>query len=220
MHDIVYSPQDKWVFIHIPKNGGTSFSEFLRRDRYRNRLNYNVDFLQTSVGELHNPAAYLKAKYVELRECRPICIVRNPWSRCLSLYTFNLENTVSEQNYKKSWAIGVHSRLTREGFKQSWMPGGFFRDERNMQLGIAHNPGRFWKENDSQLTWITPDAYTFKLENDMEKLYDFVKIPYNKTISNQSKHYDYRKYYDAELQSEIVNLYSEDIEAFGYSFDS
>lgn len=219
MHSIVYSPQSKWFFTHIPKNGGSSLLERLRYDRHLSKLKYDLDFLPVAAGEVHNPAHCLQLKYTALKNCRPVCIVRNPWDRCLSLYTFGLENAVREKNYKKDWAIGVHARLASEGFKKAWMPGGFFRDEKNMQLGIAHNAGRHWKENDSQLSWITADAHVFKLETELEQLYDFIKIPYNTEKLNQSKHYAYQYYYDSELRAEIQKLYQADIEAFGYHFD-
>lgn len=217
---VVYSEERKWFFVHIPKNGGTSFIEKYKSINIDPENKFNLSHKFISFNENHNTASYFTKLFPEFASYTPVSIVRNPWSRCLSLYTFSLKNCIDKKNFGKEWTYYIHTRLTMEGFKQSWMPNGFFRDENNMQNGIAHNPKRNWREDDPQNNWLTEKTKWFKLETQLEDLYDFTGLDKTsmKDVKNPTSHYDYRLYYDEELKNEIAELYKEDIEKFGYTF--
>ena len=118
-HAVIYRP-DEWFFVHIPKNGGTSFASHAKKFR-ENYKKLGVHLLYIDFNELHNQADILQEKYKEvLINCTPVCLTRNPWSRCLSLYMFNLQAAVRPLNIREEWAMHVHSRLSREGFKKAW----------------------------------------------------------------------------------------------------
>ena len=127
---MVYSKDKGWYFIHVPKNAGTSFVSMfticawhrnnpekqLRVDS--NRKKHGIKILPHSISTYHN-----KASFWQLREetsgLDPVAILRNPWSRALSLYLFNLK--ITQQNLDEDWGAIDHPILTRQGFKNSWM---------------------------------------------------------------------------------------------------
>lgn len=214
---IVYKPNE-WMFVHIPKNGGTSFGLTLKKQKSFSRAKYGLRFLDVGFNRLHNQADALQEEFKELRSCQPVCLTRNPWARCLSLWTFNIEASVRPDNIIHDWSKTVHCKLAKQGFKRSWMPGGFFRDEENMQDGINHNPNRTWREDDPQHKWMNEDTVHFQLETELDDFYDFVGIPNPSVHSNTSRHHDYHLYYDKQLRNEIAKLYAKDIEMFDYTF--
>lgn len=217
-HKVIYKPNE-WFFVHIPKNGGTSFAGQIKRNTTEYEKYWGVQTLQIEFNELHNPADVLQEKYKDiLSNCKPVCLVRNPWSRCLSLYRFNLEAAARPLNIREEWALHVHTRLTSEGFKTSWMPNGHFRDEINMQEGIINNPNRTWVENAPQHSWMNSSTKFFKLETELKQFYKYLGIPQIKIHRNSSIHHDYHMYYDDELVEEIGQLYKKDIEMFNYTF--
>ena len=228
MHEIpqpiLYSDKDKWFFIHIPKNGGTAVTI-----RYtRNENLHQEDGIQkehVSLNEKHNTTDFFIDRFPKFKDYTPICLVRNPWDRCLSYYTFHLKICLKDENFNKEFSRYIHPRLTREGFKGAWMPGGFWRDEDNMQSAIDNHPGRLYKDNWPQSRWLNENSKFFKLETQLEEMYDFMKIPIKRNAKfpdesnwNSTKHHEYRLYYDEELKNEIGELYKEDIEKFGYTF--
>lgn len=225
---VMYSITNKWFFIHIPKNGGTSVMNHYKGTvglTPEQKLAYEeqgVDFTtfrqDRSIAMEHNKPQDLIKTFPILKDCKPLCLVRNPWSRCLSLYTFNLMNCMKLHHKTENWAKTVHTRLIREGFKRSWMKGGFFRDEENMQSGILHNPGRFWREDDTQSSWVTKDTKWFRIETELQDFYDYIQMPMPKKKKNVSQHFNYKRYYDKQLRNEIAKLYEEDIDNFGYTF--
>lgn len=214
MAQLIYSIPNRWFFVHIPKNGGSSFAETIKCKPQRILNEWSTSLLYVNTLEYHNHSTYFCTHYAELKELIPVCLVRNPWDRCLSLYLFNVIN--AEKNLHENWAKCVHSRLTQEGFKRSWMPNGFFRDAENMAKALCKY--RVWQENDPQISWINDKTKYFRLEDELDLFYDYIKLPPPEKKLNVTHHSHYSYYYDKELKQEIDTLYQEDIVKFGYSF--
>ena len=85
------------------------------------RSKYGIEFIDVGFNRIHNQPHELKKIFKELRGCTPVCLARNPWARCLSLYIFNIEAAVRPKNIDQKWSETVHCRLIREGFKGTWI---------------------------------------------------------------------------------------------------
>ena len=122
-HKLIYKPNE-WAFIHIPKNGGTSFAGEMKR-MFMGDINQfeslGLKIIEIGFNEIHNQPKVLMEKYPVLKTCEPVAIVRNPWARCLSIYAFNCEASVRHVNFDQPWAKYVHPKLLRDGFKKSWI---------------------------------------------------------------------------------------------------
>ena len=79
---MIISAEKKYIFIHIPKNAGTSIEASLTGAE------------QWKDEEKHMTAWECKTKYGEQvwHEYFSFCVVRNPWDRLLSQYKFSGKN--------------------------------------------------------------------------------------------------------------------------------
>ena len=83
----------KTIFIHIPKNAGTSVKDFFNRDR-------DKFFISSIKIQKHDTIHQIKHKAPELyNSFKKFAIVRNPYDRTLSWYIY-LKN---KQNRFKKW---------------------------------------------------------------------------------------------------------------------
>lgn len=206
-----YSEKEKWAFIHIPKNAGTTFIQSLHGRGVHSRKIF--EHLTKKGSPHHNKYAFFKEEGL-LENKEVFAFVRNPFSRALSLYLFTIKHC-EEVNHNH------HALLTSQGFKKAWMPEGFFRRERGNEDTL-----RKWVNQDTQKSWIVDaDGQVackyYKIEEDMEEIEK--KFKTDMSSINQrtaTKHGHYSLYYDDELREEIGNLFKEDLELFDYEFNN
>lgn len=204
-----YSDKENWAFIHIPKNAGTSFIAMAMAGRGKHSRPL---FHGRGLGSPHhNKYAFFEAEgMIGGRDV--FAFVRNPWSRALSLYLFTIKHCLDAN-------VSHHARLVMEGFKNSWMDGGFFLKEARDVDTL-----RKWKNSDTQVSWLRNGAGEiaadwYKIEEDMPKVEERFGCDMNcKAPRTATSHGDYRKYYDDELRERIGELFKEDVEAFKYEF--
>jgi hypothetical protein len=194
----------KYHFIHIPKNGGVSVRRALE-------MNGTVS--------LSKPYHY---RYVDVvnsvgKDLIFFAIVRNPWSRTASRFMFGKQNA-------GSWAIDDPRRMYIENatFEQ------YVKEQRI--LPIPEHPGQPWMGPLSswfnQLEWIRDEkawvaCECLRLETVQEDISKFlgrdVKIPRRNVTAEK---YDYKSLYSEELIQIVADLFHEDIDYFGFDFDS
>jgi hypothetical protein len=212
---LVVSHQHKFVFIHIPKTGGTSLRVSLEEV-----LNIPVspkslkEFSSTTmdnpiyhmeVGDQGHPGfLVLENKYNEVcQDYFKFAFVRNPWSRMFSL-------TCARLNTK-------NLDITPESFQTSlkWM--------------FSLNPGGDYDAKQAQTIWVFDKSgnlgvdYIARFENFKDECHYLMKklgfeFPIYHANKSDSSSLDYHHFYNQELVDLVAKKHASDIELFGYTY--
>jgi len=195
------SHKNKIVFVHIPKNAGTSIitSKELgfRYVEHKSAIYYMKD------------APDIWEKYTK------VSIVRNPWDRFVSCYEYaKMPTSYWHSNDEKESIFGPHPdyRVAKSlSFKE------FTIKFVTKQIELKHQG---WSP---QYNWICDSNYKvlvdklFRYEsinNDLEFKEMFGSIE----KINSSNRGSYQDYYNEETREIIREVYKKDIELFNYSF--
>jgi hypothetical protein len=197
-----------YLFIHIPKNAGTSVSRALGFD------------IST-----HATIAQVKAQLPQKQfdSYYKFCFVRNPWDRFLSLYHYaRLEVSMYHNNLNP--ALGMYGKhLDYELLKDASLRecAYYLLDGK-----LLHDYS--WNHWQPQVTWIKDEKGNIpmdfigrfeQVEKDFNWLISKLSLKADLSYTNRStKTNDYRSFYDQETKSIISRYYQEDIELFDYDF--
>ena len=212
-------------FIHIPKNGGMTIRKSADL----------AGLISLSIPNNHKSPAYTKAvldqmnKYGEhhgyeharWRDLKPsiqknpsFAIVRNPWSKVVSRYTFlmqafaNGNKLVHESPY--------YSEKTFEEFLEE-------RHEWGNKKYFWHRAIRGWYP---QKDHVTDEEGNLKVDilrlehlgEDINKYFNISIKLQSRNVSNIKK-LDYKTYYNEKTKRIIEDWYAKDIDFFGFTFD-
>lgn len=177
---------DKATFIHIPKTGGSSITKW-----YLKNILSVVEFEKYE---------YILPEHIfssEIENIAPITftIVRNPWDRLVSMYTFLQQN------------MSLLQECTFKDF--------VLYEIKNISFGNH-------KLTTPQIRWIEPGVTHLlrfeNLEEDFKIIQDIFQCYEPLPVHNQTHHDHYRNYYNDETRQVVAEIFKEDIEAFGYEF--
>ena len=188
----------KYIFIHIPKTGGSSIEQLLlkvdgieiKNKRLRSypesiRRKYNIG---SYGGNQHYPISKFEITSQENYFC--FTFVRNPYSRILSEYKWQ------KSELGKSF----------KNFKQFLKTGTYVPWHRESQC-------EFINEN------IDFIARFENFQRDVDIICDKIGIPQQQLPhKNKTEHKHYTEYYDDETREIVAERYAKDIEYFGYEF--
>ncbi|MFX0547045.1 sulfotransferase family 2 domain-containing protein [Roseovarius sp. S1116L3] len=213
---MIISPNRNYVFVHIPKTGGTSLATALEARAMRD------DILIGDTPKARRRRGRLKGlgapgrlwKHATLDDIAGVMppewmaqalvftLVRNPWDRMVSYYHW-----LRLQRFDHS---AVRAAQTHEF--------SAFLDLPDMQASIRSHPyGRYVRRGQSERTPLFIRLETF--EADAAPLWDHLGFRLNLPHLNVSPRVrDYRQYYDDAARRCVASLCAEDIERFGYQF--
>ncbi len=191
------------VYIHVPRTGGTSISEeVFSRWIYHYTLREHLAIMPPDVLALPR-----------------FTMVRNPWDRALSSWSFALAGTGHDSRIyvKDPDQYQVPEFRTFARFVLEWLPAQnlssvdpLFRLQTHYLLDEAgdlpfDHIGRFERIDETEI-WLSDRL--------AERLGKSLVLPHY----NRSVHGNYRDCYTAEMRDMIARIYADDIARFGYEF--
>ena len=180
--------QHKVIFIHIPKNAGTSIETFFENSSFRIQPNK------------HDTAHEIKRKFPNAyNSYSKLAIIRNPYDRMVSWY-FYLERQALK--HVKDYGRSINNYNIIE-FKK-WI------DE---PLQFWYDPIHYL---DPQHTWLDETVKIIKFENLNEELNKFFGEKIDLPIINKTNHKHYLNYYNKRSLNIVYNRYKEDFKKYNY----
>ena len=197
----------QFVFLHPPRTGGTSVETYLRA---------YTEFPEqiTKQGDLRHFPLHLYSEIFgkSIKDFHKFSIVRNPWDRIVSYY-FHLYGKYNEADFDRMLKL-----IPKQG---KLMMGGFPRENTPY---FDFTSCSYWLSSDprylGEVNFITYE----NLQEDFEYKCREIGIPTgklpwtNKTIGVDREHYS--RYYNDERKALVEKAYADDIENFGYTYET
>lgn len=194
------SKSDDWkngfIFIHIPRTGGTSIqfqlTEWLKREKNIPR--------SISTTKKHRLAQDLKDDWLEM-EPFIFTFVRNPWDRMVSLYCWYTQLTGNER-----WKHYTFDR---------WLKEGVWKEK------YSHTCTQWITRGDKNITNFT--GRFENLEEDWSTVCEHLSISRVQKSKNlihkhRTTHGPYPEYYGRKGKLIVEKHFQDDIRNFGYEF--
>lgn len=214
---MIISTRRRYIFVHIPKTGGTSLALALearaaaddiligdtpKAQRRRGRLKG----LQAA-GRLwkHSTLADIDGILPpeQMAQMKVICMVRNPWDRLVSYYHWLQEQTFDHEAVRLAQELSFSGFLNHPHTQASFLQWPF---ERHVTLANGAKRGNFFV----RLEDFQRDIAAFEAH-----LGFAIELP-KANVSRRRR--DYRSYYSKADSALVSRLCAEDIARFGYAF--
>ena len=185
------------IFIHITKTAGTSVAKGLFEE-----LPYHYTAQQYRV-------IYGRSTFNEYYK---FCFVRNPWDRLYSAYSFLKGGGWNEEDER--WAkLHLKNINSFNSFVLNWISPDRLKSH-------IH----FWPQSkficDRKGIPLVNEVFYFEnIEKDYERASQKLGIHNPLPHTNASKRASYKEAYSVEAIEKVKELYRQDIENFGYSFE-
>lgn len=196
---MIISDSRKFVFVHIPKNAGTSIRFALRP--------FGEDQWRGSRVAWHETLPAMMARHPELKSHFKFAFVRNPWERLVSLF-FSLKQSGVEtfRQFRDMENLEIMLRLLNSN--AAWLCN--MRALRAQCEYICGEDGRR----------LTDFVGRFEnLEADFGLICRRIGIAAPLPRENVSSHGPYADYYNNWSRDFVAARYVRDIREFGYAFD-
>lgn len=226
---MILSHEHKFIFLCNGKTGTTSVRAAL--DDYHEGEEYEVG-VPGLYEDKHVPPAVLKGMlgphiWEEYFTC---CFVRNPWDWFVSQFFWNQSpNPISKKKMLRKPIETTKEYLTKRRKRQyledleAFTPEEIYetydilRDYRGIHQ--ADSLFQYHYVYDADGTRLVDHVGRFeRIDEDFQRMVDQVGIEAQLPHRNPTSHRSYRTYYNSETRRLIRDLYSVDVETFGYSF--
>lgn len=185
------SHNKKFIFIHIPKTGGTSYAYSLYK--YCEKI-IKHQFVSEIINEAKPDINYFK-----------FTIIRNPWEREISRYFYQKqtpENPYYTEAKNLSFKEWLYKRITDKKY-----------------LAFYGAPQINWLVDKNDELLVDFIARKERIQKDWAVISDTLNINDKLPWLNKSKHGHYTEHYDDETDEIISSVYKKDIDFFDYKFN-
>lgn len=197
-------PNHRAIFVNIPKNGGSTLTTVLKRNRFLGRRVNNTD---PRCDDCEFVSQYLDVLGDEAADYFKFSFARNPWDRFVSAYHYVC------QRRPELTQVTSHGSFAEFTSAFSADPEAF--------LHI-----RYFRPQWTYLTDAT-GAVPLDFVGRLERFEDDLKVVLKKIglrrslvrRRKQTKRSDFRDYYDDESRAVIARVYERDIDLLGYEFE-
>ena len=197
----IYQPcfdQHRALFIHVPKSAGRSVVRGL----------FDVKSVE------HAPAEwYQQLDPVKYQRYFRFTFVRNPWDRAVSAYTYLGKGGSAASEEDTHWAAFVSGFDSFDDFICQWLN----RD--NAMRNALFTPQVVFLKNMFGCLDMDFVGRFESLQQDFDTVAQKLGVDARLPHLNQSRSANYQSFYTERSRQRVAQVYAEDIEAFGYSFD-
>ena len=191
------SDEHKIIFVHIPKNAGTSVKGVFSKE-------FERPFKHKTIHEIKKESPKKYSSY------KKFAVVRNPYDRMVSWYAyqkrFRLNNdlirTYEYNSTTHSYDVVSIEKADINGFR-NWWGEQFDLFDKDRLL----NP---------QYTWVDKTVTILKYENLNKELGDFLGKNIKLPNTNGTSRFDLLDYYDKRSIDIVYERYEEDFKKFDY----
>jgi hypothetical protein len=198
----------KLIFIHVPKTGGTTILTLLGLWKEERSANLQTLFGDLGLLDLQHLTVSQVRQFLtpaEFASYFKFAFVRNPWDRTVSAALWRArfrDEAIRDLRDYVDWAERVNKGGLRSPSDAHALPQSSFVIDEDGQPGVTCI-GRF-------------ETYAQDLQAILDR---FLKIghPLPRKLQSPDRQH-YRSYYDGDLKRRVAALYAEDVARFGYSF--
>lgn len=217
------STNENFLFLHVPKTGGTSVAEALlpfadevittQKGHHDGDKNFGLQHPQYGTGKHTTLATYKRLLEPDVYESLfKFTILRNPWDRMISFY-------FSPHRCNVEW-----DRNRFAAFVQDQLPFRHYIDSTTWRRRISERLGRLSpglvskiRPLDAELDYVVRFEH---LNEDFQSLCSHLDLPCDGLpVKHSSDREHYSNYYDSRLKRLVSKRFKEEIHFGKYSFD-
>jgi hypothetical protein len=208
------SIEHSFVFVHIPKTGGTSIQEALRRCAIKLALvGMSTAEQREKLGITDAWLHHIPA--IELRRILGTSVwdsfykftfVRNPWDWLVSLYHFQRTQFAASADFRRMWPETAARFATTHSLGE-WLRAGPSPVPQHNR--IVDREGRLLVDFVGRFE---------EIERDFSHVQQRIGVTASLPHLLRSDHRPYREYYDHDTRDLVARQYRCDVETFGYEF--